>query len=68
VRHTGHRHARLARRHTTGLAVSAVLLDVGPAGVGAPTAAAAPRPTIAKPSVVYQNLRLVNGDTPTGLP
>jgi len=58
VRYTGSRHIAV-------LAVSAVLLGIGLAGVVAPTAAAAPQPGIAKPTVVYRNLQLVNGDTAT---
>jgi hypothetical protein len=68
VRHTGSRPAGSAtsyRRRGTGLAVSAVLLGVGMAGVGAPTSIAAPRPTVTKPTVVYRDMRLVDGDTAT---
>ncbi|HEX4702654.1 MAG TPA: hypothetical protein VH352_11045, partial [Pseudonocardiaceae bacterium] len=69
MRHTGSRQARPTtssrRRRAAGLAASAVLLGVGVVGISAQTAVAAPRPTIAKPTVVYRNLRLVDGDTAT---
>ncbi len=68
MRHTGSGQAGSAtpcRRRVTGLAVSAVLLGVGMAGVSAPTAVAAPRPAVTEPTVVYRNMRLVNGDTAT---
>lgn len=67
MRHTGLRLAGPATRRTARLAAAAVLLGIGFVGVGAPTAVAAPRPApaIAKPTVVYRNLPLLDGDTAT---
>ncbi|HEY3610287.1 MAG TPA: hypothetical protein VGL06_22500, partial [Pseudonocardiaceae bacterium] len=68
MRHTASRQARPATRRIAGLAAAAVLLGVGLVSISAPTAVAAPmptRPTVTKPTVVYRNMRLVNGDTAT---
>jgi hypothetical protein len=58
-------HATTFRRRTVRLAVSVLLIGVGVVGVNAQQATAAPKPTVTKPTVVYRNLKLVNGDTAT---
>jgi hypothetical protein len=47
------------------VAAAVVLLAAGMVGVGSPAQAATPQPTVAKPTVVYRDVRLVDGDTAT---
>ncbi|HEX3649999.1 MAG TPA: hypothetical protein VHV49_16345 [Pseudonocardiaceae bacterium] len=54
--------SRQAVRRAAGLALSAALIGTGLVALAAPAAA---RPSVTKPTVVYRNLKLVNGDTAT---
>lgn len=47
------------------LAATVVLLAAGVVGVAAPAQAATTQPTVTKPTMVYRNVRLVDGDTAT---
>lgn len=53
------------RRLGARLAATVVLLAAGVVAVAAPAQAATSQPTVTKPTVVYRNVRLVDGDTAT---